>query len=324
MPQARYQGTISHRVWYLSARNRRKEGYFVGVDDNSFVSGGLSIDPRSTGGHQRGEVIAELVARCADDFAHGVSVDRNRALSCGFTDGRKQSKGGHSNAWYRSQRSRPDRFDSRGGHSNHMTEILMVRHGQSEWNALGRWQGQADPPLSPLGLEQAEAGGSYLATLAKETAFDGIASSTLDRAATTGDVIAKHLGFDTPYRTANLAERDAGEWSGMTRPEIDDQYPGFLKAKKYPPGYESDKDLLPRIRRGLREVCDNVAGNRLIVTAHGGIIYCIEASLGKPFRHMANLGALWFDFDAEDKFVLGDRLELLADFSGESTTPNQI
>lgn len=206
-----------------------------------------------------------------------------------------------------------------------MTKILVVRHGQSEWNAQGRWQGQADPPLSPLGLQQAEAGAAELARMHAADPFDGIGSSTLDRAATTGDAVARHLGFDTPFRTPNLAERDAGEWSGMTRPEIEEAYPGFLRARKFPAGYENDEALLPRIRTGLSEVVANVPGDRLIVTAHGGIIYCIEASLGLPFRHMANLGARWFTFDAEAAtFEVGDRVELLANFDGESTTPSQI
>jgi len=149
-------------------------------------------------------------------------------------------------------------------------------------------------------------------------------SSTLDRAATTGDVIARHLGFDTPFRTPNLAERNAGEWSGLTRPEIEEQWPGYLKANKYPPGYENDDELLPRIKRGLRDVVDNVAGNRLVVTAHGGIVYCIEASLGLPFQHLSNLGSRWLDFDENDNFTVGERLELLVDFEGEATTPDQI
>jgi len=206
-----------------------------------------------------------------------------------------------------------------------MTEILLVRHGQSEWNAQGRWQGQADPPLSKLGLDQAEAGGAKLAQIHAEHPFDGIASSTLDRAATTGDTIARHLGFDTPFRTPNLAERNAGEWSGLTRPEIEESYPGYLRARKYPPGYEHDADLLPRICLGLQEAVQNVPGDRLVVTAHGGIIYCIEASLGKPFRHMPNLGAARFSFDAETcGFESHGRIELLGDFDGEATTPSQI
>lgn len=205
-----------------------------------------------------------------------------------------------------------------------MTEILMVRHGQSEWNAQGRWQGQADPPLSPLGVEQAEAGGSYLAKLAQQVPFDGIASSTLDRAATTGDVLARHLSFDTPYRTADLAERNAGEWSGLTRPEIEEQWPGYLKERRFPPGYELDDELLPRIKRGLRDVINNVPGERLVVAAHGGIVYCIEASADLPFRHLANLGGLWLRFNNDDTFTIGERLELLVDFTGEATIPDQI
>ena len=205
-----------------------------------------------------------------------------------------------------------------------MTEILLVRHGQSEWNAQGRWQGQADPPLTALGLEQAEAGGAYLTELAKHIGFDGIGSSTLDRAATTGDIIARHLGFETPFRTPNLAERNAGEWSGLTRPEIEEQWPGYLRSHKFPPGYESDDELLPRIMRGLRDVIDNVAGDRLIVTAHGGIVYCIEASLGLPFQHLGNLGARWIHIDSDSQLTIGERLELLSEFDGEATVPDQI
>lgn len=205
-----------------------------------------------------------------------------------------------------------------------MTQILMVRHGQSEWNAQGRWQGQADPPLSPLGVEQAQAGAAYLARLHAEQPFGGIASSTLDRAATTGDIIARRLGFPTPFRTADLAERNAGEWSGLTRDQIEADYPGYLKAKRYPPGYEYDHELYPRIVRGLHQVVDRLAADRLIVAAHGGIIYCIEQSVGRPFRHMPNLGARWFDFGADGSFTLGHRVELLVDFAGEATTPSQI
>lgn len=198
-----------------------------------------------------------------------------------------------------------------------MTEILLVRHGQSEWNAQGRWQGQADPPLSPLGLQQASAAGEHLKSW---PAFDGIATSTLDRAATTGDGIAAHLGFDTPTRIANLVERSAGEWSGLTRDEIDVQYPGYLRQGKYPPSYENDEALLPRIRQGLLDVAASVPGERLIVVAHGGIIYCIESSLGLPFRHMSNLGSRWITIDHQANIELGDRLDLLIDFDGETTS----
>ena len=193
----------------------------------------------------------------------------------------------------------------------------MVRHGQSEWNAQGRWQGQADPPLSPLGLDQASAAGDALRYF---PAFDGIATSTLDRAATTGDRIAEKLGFDTPYRVADLAERSAGEWSGLTRDEIEEQYPGYLKSKRFPPGYENDDDLLVRIRSGFVQLLANVPGDRLIVVAHGGIVYCIEQSLGLRFQHLSNLGARWLSVDGDGSYELGERVGLLDGWDGEQTS----
>jgi probable phosphoglycerate mutase len=206
-----------------------------------------------------------------------------------------------------------------------MTEILMVRHGQSVWNAEGRWQGRANPPLSPLGVAQAESAGLHLAKLAAQAPFDAVASSSLNRAATTGAIIAKHLGLADTYKTPDLAERDAGEWSGLTSAEIEVRYPGYIKGRKYPPGYEHDDVLLARVHRGLRDAIANTGAQRLLITAHGGIIYCIESSVGRPFRHLANLGALSFEYDSRSRsFVLGERVELLIDFDEETTTPGQL
>lgn len=202
-----------------------------------------------------------------------------------------------------------------------MTEILLVRHGQSVWNAQGRWQGQANPPLSQLGLEQAFAAADYLAT---QQTFDAMATSTLDRAATTASIIADRLGHDEPMQCVDLAERSAGEWSGLTRSQINARYPGYLSTRRYPPGYEYDDDLIVRIRNGIRDVITKLDGDALLVVAHGGLIYCIEAALGLPFRHLSNLGARWVTVDDEINFALGPRIDLLADFAGEHTTPTSI
>ena len=201
----------------------------------------------------------------------------------------------------------------------------MVRHGQSVWNAEGRWQGRANPSLSPLGVAQAESAGLHLAKLAGKAPFDAVASSTLDRAATTGAIIAKHLGLGGTYETPDLAERDAGEWSGLTSAEIEVRYPGYIKGRKYPPGYEPDDELLAHVHRGLRDAIAHTRAQRLLITAHGGIIYCIESSVGRAFRHLPNLGALSFEYDATSgAFALGERVELLIDFDEETTTPGQI
>lgn len=207
-----------------------------------------------------------------------------------------------------------------------MIEVLLIRHGQSEWNAQGRWQGQADPPLTQLGLDQAAAAADYLANLG---AFDAVVSSTLDRAATTADTIAARLGFETVHRSTNLVERSAGEWSGLTRADIDRDYPGFLRNKRFPPGYERDPEFLVRIHQGLSDVLAMDLGRRLVVVAHGGLLYCLESSFGLAFQHMANLGARTFQIGPSDEpgrvaIELGDRVELLTKFTGKKTTPGAI
>jgi len=147
-----------------------------------------------------------------------------------------------------------------------------------------------------------------------------MATSTLDRAATTGDRVGAELGFDTLFRAEDLVERSAGEWSGLTRDEIEARYPGYLKSKRYPPGYEYDEELLVRIRRGLLSVMENVPGERLLIVAHGGIVYCIEQSLGLRFSHLSNLGARWLTVDADASITLGERVDLLQDWDGQKTS----
>src|SRR5690606_34165227 len=96
------------------------------------------------------------------------------------------------------------------------TRVLLVRHGQSEWNAIGRWQGQADPPLSDLGRLQAREASRALGTV------DAVWASDLQRAVETAAIIAGELGVGPVVVDPDLRERDAGEFSGLTRPEIEE------------------------------------------------------------------------------------------------------
>ena len=103
-----------------------------------------------------------------------------------------------------------------------MTRVLLIRHGQSEWNADGRWQGQADPPLTDLGRHQALHAARNLGTV------DAIVASDLQRASETALIIAEALGVGPVVLEPGLRERDAGEWSGLTRAEIERDWPGYL------------------------------------------------------------------------------------------------
>lgn len=196
--------------------------------------------------------------------------------------------------------------------------LLLIRHGQSEWNAQGRWQGQADPPLTDLGRHQAAQAVDSLT----EFGFSGVVTSALERARVTGEVIAQGLGLAAPTIEPLLNERSAGEWSGLTKVEIENQYPGFLASGKRPPGYELDDALLPRVNQGL--VAASQLANEdqpLAVVAHGGVMYVLEEHNGLGFARLSNLGSRWIYVDG-DKVTLGDRIELLD--SANVTTPDQI
>lgn len=191
-----------------------------------------------------------------------------------------------------------------------------MRHGQSEWNATGRWQGQADPPLSALGRQQAHAAGERLGTV------DVIISSDLERAAHTAQILSGALGVGPVIVEPRLRERDAGEWSGLTHDEIDEAWPGYLEARRRPPGFESDDDLLSRVDEALAAIEDAYRGAEVLVVAHGGIVYALERRHGLGFERLPNLGARWLTHHG-DRIELGDRL-LLVDDELLTSVPTQI
>src|SRR5829696_1601221 len=96
-----------------------------------------------------------------------------------------------------------------------VTRLLLVRHAQSEWNADGRWQGWADPPLSGLGRRQS-------ATAADALGWpDAIVASDLERARETAAIIAAAGGPGAFEVEPALRERDLGDFTGLTRAEIE-------------------------------------------------------------------------------------------------------
>jgi broad specificity phosphatase PhoE len=197
-----------------------------------------------------------------------------------------------------------------------VTRILLVRHGQSVWNADGRWQGQADPPLSDIGVDQA-------AAAADSDAVDGIGalySSDLERARHTAQLLGVRLGLE-PAVDVRLRERHAGAWEGRTRAEIDEGWPGFLESGRRPPGYEADDSVLSRVLDVLASIARAHGGDVLVVT-HAGVVRTVERHLGGVADGLIpNLGGRWLDHDGET-LTLGDRVVLLA--PDQVTRPQQI
>jgi probable phosphoglycerate mutase len=189
-----------------------------------------------------------------------------------------------------------------------MIRLLLVRHGESTWNAVSRWQGQADPPLSPFGERQAEDAGARLAEIATITA---VWASNLVRARRTGDLIAERLGIAQVREEPLLRERDVGAWSGLTRDEIEERWPGYLAARRSPPDFEGDDELLARTRAGLAAAVDGSGPGDVLVVTHGGVIRTIERSLGAIPERLPNLGGRWLLADAPTDLSLGERVVLL-------------
>jgi broad specificity phosphatase PhoE len=101
--------------------------------------------------------------------------------------------------------------------------LLIVRHGESEWNREGRWQGWEDIALTAAGEAQARARGIELQTAGHR--FAAVYTSDLVRAARTAELLAEAVGAPAPVRDPDLRERFGGEWQGRTGDEINAGWP---------------------------------------------------------------------------------------------------
>lgn len=182
-----------------------------------------------------------------------------------------------------------------------MARLLLLRHGQSSWNAEGRWQGWADPPLSPFGEAQARAAAGRLA----DAGLTAVVSSDLERALRTAAVVAEHLDLPMLPPEPDLRERDIGDWSGLTTTEIEQGWPGWLTAWRAgelerPPSGESRAQIAARVMAVLQRLSQG-DGSVLVVT-HGGVIHLVQEHLGCDFVRMGNLCGRWL----EPGLVAGD------------------
>jgi broad specificity phosphatase PhoE len=183
--------------------------------------------------------------------------------------------------------------------------VLIVRHGQSEWNALGRWQGQADPPLTELGLHQAAHAAQHVG------AVDAVVASDLERARTTAEIIAELIGVGPVLIDPGFRERDAGEWQGLTKAEIAEAWPGYLDDRRRPPAFETEEAFQERIFAGLDRIREQVPDGDVLGVAHAGVVYQVEAVLGSDFGLLSNLGGRWVDAEGGGPWRLGERVVLV-------------
>jgi broad specificity phosphatase PhoE len=177
-----------------------------------------------------------------------------------------------------------------------MARLLLLRHGQSEWNAKGLWQGLADPPLSAHGEEQARAAARWLAS----TGLTGVVTSNLQRAHRTGELIAAGLGLPAPSVEPGLRERDVGDWSGCTMDEIEQRWPGWMLAWREgrldaPPNGERNDAMADRVMEVIERLAARPDNEVLLVVTHGGVIHTVGVELGASWRGNANLTGWWVE-----------------------------
>lgn len=145
-----------------------------------------------------------------------------------------------------------------------MTELYLVRHGETEWNLARRIQGSTDIPLNDTGRRQA----ARTADLLARRHFDAVLSSPLSRAAETADIIADRLGLPEPRRVPAMVERRYGAAEGLDYRTIDARYPQGTPV----PGRESREKVAARAVPALLALAAELPGRRLCVVTHGGVI----------------------------------------------------
>jgi broad specificity phosphatase PhoE len=193
-----------------------------------------------------------------------------------------------------------------------VTRLLLLRHAQSAWNEQGRWQGRADPPLSELGRRQA------MAAAARVGAVDAIVASPLERALHTAQFFATATGVGPVMVDEDLVERDVGEWSGLTRLEIDQGWPGYLASDRRLPSFEPDDALVGRALAAMARIRTIFDDATILVITHGGVIGSLERHHGEQAGRLTNLAGRTFSLDG-NTVVLGERITLLDD--DELTVP---
>ncbi len=153
-----------------------------------------------------------------------------------------------------------------------MTEIWLVRHGQTDWNIEGRWQGHADIPLNPAGLDQARRLASDLAESGQT--FQAIYSSDLKRAFQTAQEIGKSLGLPV-YKDRRLREISQGAWEGRLMSQVSELSIEAIRQRQEDPlhsrapGGESLMEVAARLSSAADDIARAYPVGPVLVVTHG-------------------------------------------------------
>ena len=163
-----------------------------------------------------------------------------------------------------------------------MARLMLMRHGETDYNRQGRYQGSVDIELNAAGIFQAEQAAKNLCG----NEIDLIISSPLKRALATAEIAAAAIAVEVQI-LKQFSERSMGAFEGMSREEIDKQYPecgGWSVTHQFfaaPPNGESLFEFSFRIATGLDLLRSEYAGKNILLVCHGGVARSIHGILCK-------------------------------------------
>ena len=170
-----------------------------------------------------------------------------------------------------------------------MTTLHLVRHGETDWNRQGRFQGIQDIPLNAEGRRQAR----HLAQAWAEVA-EVLVASPLARATETAEILGQSLGLKLLTTDPRLVERDYGLGAGLTLEERRERFPDGVI-----PGVEAPASIRDRARYFLESVTRDHPGRRIVAVSHGGFINTVlslvsggEVGTGKTLLGNASVSTL--------------------------------
>lgn len=157
-----------------------------------------------------------------------------------------------------------------------MTRFILIRHGETDWNIEGRWQGQADVPLNSRGREQA----AKLAQTLTGMDISIIYASDLSRTVETASILARSLNVELRL-DARLREIHQGEWQGVLSSEIQKKYADEFRRRRdnpmsvAPPGGETASQVMERVAAAIEDIRLSHPEETVAIVSHGFAIACL-------------------------------------------------
>lgn len=168
--------------------------------------------------------------------------------------------------------------------------LLLVRHGESEWNSIGRLQGQADPPLSDLGRHQA----AHMAARLVDEQVDAIVASDLQRAMDTARALSTAVQMEIAPR-ADLREVDLGSWTGAHRDDLISENPEAWRRWRIEgiegwEGGERYDQAMVRVGKAISDIAVQWQDKTVVAVSHGGSIRLATCHLlGMPAAELGRI-----------------------------------